>query len=318
MRIFFAFLKEKRSFFLFVFASFLCYHLLFYLEGYDQRQLHYPGLLLLLFFLFMLLVMYIRFYRRYQGLRRLANGTVPQADALPKPSSAIDGLYTELFMHSLRQSEAQKNRLTAQLDETIENVGLWAHQIKTPLTALKIESKRADSRLFEIGEYVNSLMQFVRLSGTENDFVFEKIRLLPLVQADLRYLAPVFIAKGLFARLDIDENAVITSDSKWLSFVIRQILSNAVKYTKKGGVTIRFVDGILSIKDSGIGIRKEDLPRVFARSYTGRNGRIDTSASGLGLYLSKKVMDMLGHAIDIDSTPDAGTTLFLHLQNCKK
>lgn len=103
----------------------------------------------------------------------------------------------------------------------------------------------------------------------------------------------------------------VVSDAKWLGFILEQLLSNAVKYTNEGGVKICMESGRLVIEDSGIGIRPEDLPRIFEKGYTGYNGRVDTRASGVGLYLTRQVADALAIRIDVRSQLGHGTRVAL-------
>ena len=112
-------------------------------------------------------------------------------------------------------------------------------------------------------------------------------------------------------------SAQVLTDEKWLVFVLEQILSNGLKYTGKGQISIYLEDEILVIEDTGIGIEKEDLPRIFEKGYTGRNGRTDKKATGIGLYLVKKIMDKLGHGIWIDSEVSKGTKVYLDLRQKK-
>ena len=113
-------------------------------------------------------------------------------------------------------------------------------------------------------------------------------------------------------------NYTVLTDEKWLTFVIEQIVSNAVKYTTEGSVRIYMDEpGILCIKDTGIGISAEDLPRIFENGYTGFNGREDKRASGIGLYLCKRIMDNLGHTISAESQPGKGTTITMDLRTAR-
>ena len=108
------------------------------------------------------------------------------------------------------------------------------------------------------------------------------------------------------------------TDEKWLSFVLEQVLSNAIKYTSEGGVTIRLDEPLtLVVEDTGIGVAPEDLPRIFERGYTGLNGRADKSATGIGLYLCRAVMRKLGHEIAAESEPGRGTRIRLMLEAAK-
>ena len=103
------------------------------------------------------------------------------------------------------------------------------------------------------------------------------------------------------------------TDEKWLVFVIEQILSNGLKYTKKGSISIYMEEDALVIRDTGIGISPEDLPRVFEKGFTGYNGRRDKKSTGIGLYLCKSILDRLGHKIEIRSQVGQGTSVYLRL-----
>ena len=114
-------------------------------------------------------------------------------------------------------------------------------------------------------------------------------------------------------------NAQIMTDEKWLLFVIEQILSNALKYTQQGCVSIYLESPkILCIRDTGMGIAAEDLPRIFEKGYTGYNGRTDKKASGLGLYLCARICRNLGHGISAESEPDKGTVIKLNLNTAER
>lgn len=204
---------------------------------------------------------------------------------------------------------------------------LWAHQIKTPIAALKLlledeepdigESKR---ELFKIENYVEMALNYLRFEGMSGDIVLGKTNLEPVVKQVVKKYSTIFIHKHLRVELeglDID----ILTDEKWLSFVLEQALSNALKYTREGGIRIftrkpqdaenTSADTEIVIRDTGIGISSEDVPRVFDKGYTGYNGRMDKKASGLGLYLCKGVCDKLGHKIRIESKVSKGTDVII-------
>ena len=135
------------------------------------------------------------------------------------------------------------------------------------------------------------------------------IRLDDAVRASVRRFAGEFIDRGL--KLDFRPGgAQVLTDAKWLGFMLDQLISNALKYTPSGGVTIEMEgETTLAIRDSGIGISPQDLPRIFERGYTGRNGRADQRASGIGLYLCRRIADNLGHALYAESEPGRGTVM---------
>ena len=149
----------------------------------------------------------------------------------------------------------------------------------------------------------------------EHDLVFEKQELDDLIHQAVRKYAPLFIRRKIALQYE-DVHCQILTDEKWLEFVLEQVLSNALKYTRKGKIKI-YMDPqspkTLVIEDTGIGIAPEDLPRVFERGYTGYNGRTDKRSTGIGLYLCKQIMDRLSHTIRIESEMGVGTRVYLGL-----
>ncbi len=156
-------------------------------------------------------------------------------------------------------------------------------------------------------------LQYQRLKSTENDLLLTSCPLDRVVRNTVKSLAPLFIARNLSLEIENISVSVLT-DEKWLQFALEQILSNAAKYTRQGGVTIRLSDPSrpeLVIQDSGIGIQPEDLPRVTDWGYTGQNGHSGTRSTGIGLALCRETLEMLGHRMRIESTPGVGTSVYL-------
>ncbi len=208
---------------------------------------------------------------------------------------------------------------------------LWAHQIKTPIAAMKLlladeEPDMGDCKreLFKIENYVETALNYLRFEGMSGDMLLERTNLEPLVKQVVKKYSTIFIHKHLSVELENLDITILT-DEKWLSFVLEQALSNALKYTKEGGIKIftripeegkTSADTEIVIRDTGVGISSEDLPRVFEKGYTGYNGRMDMKASGIGLYLCKGVCDKLGHKIRIESEASKGTDLVITV--CKE
>ena len=199
---------------------------------------------------------------------------------------------------------------------------LWAHQIKTPIAAMDLilqtqelpESGSLKQSLFQIQQYVEMVLCYLRLDSETTDFVIRDSPLDPIIRTALREFAPSFIHKGLQLHYTPVSCSVLT-DEKWLLFVLEQLLSNAVKYTPHGSVTVCLREPqTLVIQDTGLGIAPEDLPRVFERGYTGKLGRVDQRSTGIGLYLCRRTLSQLGHTISIQSTPGKGTAVSIHLQ----
>ena len=153
---------------------------------------------------------------------------------------------------------------------------------------------------------------YVRLDSETSDFVIRKYSLDKVVKQAVRKFSGQFIRRKIALVYEPTEADVLT-DEKWLLFVVEQLISNALKYTKSGSVEITLKpEKTLSIRDTGIGISSEDLPRVFERGYTGNNGRADKKATGIGLYLCRRICKALGHEIEIRSDKD-GTEVLIDL-----
>ena len=157
------------------------------------------------------------------------------------------------------------------------------------------------------------VLSYIRLGSNENDFVIKEYDLDNIVRQAIRKYAPLFIRKKI--NLDFQPTTYkVLTDEKWLVFVIEQLLSNAIKYTNKGKISIYSLENKkLVIEDTGIGISKEDIPRIFDKGFTGYNGRTDKKATGLGLYLCKNILDKLSHKISIESEVGVKTKVILDL-----
>ena len=165
-------------------------------------------------------------------------------------------------------------------------------------------------------QYVQMVLCFLRLDSDFTDYVIKEYRVDDIIRPAVRRLAPQFIMKKLSLEYEQTDEVALT-DEKWLSFVVEQVLSNAVKYTSAGSISIKCDGDRLVISDTGIGIAAEDLPRIFDKGYTGFNGRADRKASGIGLYLCRRICDNLGHSIKAESAPGHGTTIIIGLERDK-
>ena len=207
----------------------------------------------------------------------------------------------------------------------IDYYTVWAHQIKTPIAAMRLTLQNEDTPLtrkltndlYRIEQYVEMVLTFLRLNSDSTDYVFKEYDLDNIVKSAVKKFSSEFIGRKLRLIYDPLNTSVIT-DEKWLSFVIEQVLSNALKYTPSGSITISLVgEKTLRIEDTGIGIAPSDLPRIFENGYTGFNGRTDKKASGIGLYLCRRVCNNLGHTITANSTVDVGTAIDIDLTQTK-
>ncbi len=228
----------------------------------------------------------------------------------------------------VEEKEDEEEELRWQIVREKEDFfAMWAHQIKTPIAALNLllQSKETDTgmcrqELFKIEGYVEMALNYLRFDGMSNDMVLSSVSLSSMAKQVVKKFRTVFIHKHISVQLEnLDYN--ILTDEKWFVFVLEQIVSNAVKYTNEGSVTISAREEgrriLVEIKDTGIGIQSEDIPRLFQKGFTGYNGRMDKKASGLGLYLSKGVCNKLGHGLDVESVRGEGTKVTISVYNEK-
>lgn len=201
---------------------------------------------------------------------------------------------------------------------------LWAHQIKTPIAALNVLLQENEvsviacrQELVKIEGYVEMALGYTRYENMGNDLVLEHCSLESIIKGVVKKYSTIFIYKHIAINLDNLKYKILT-DEKWFAFVLEQILSNALKYTLKGEISItakETEDGLaVCVADTGIGIREEDIPRIFEKGFTGYNGRMDKKASGLGLYLCRGVCDKLGHKLLVTSKINEGTEVTVLLQ----
>lgn len=232
-----------------------------------------------------------------------------------KAKSPMEVLLTEKLEKSESELYQKKSDAENRYNDLVDYYTLWVHQIKTPIAASKLLvsevtdrqlKQQLEQEIFKIDSYTNLVLQYLRLESFHDDLVLKKENIEDLVKEVIRKYAIFFIQKGLTINLhDLDRR--IVTDKKWLLVVIEQILSNSLKYTNEGGVEIYMEDSDLCIKDTGIGIKNSDRLRVFERGFSGYNGRMTQQSSGLGLYLSQKIVEKLGHKICIESELGKGT-----------
>ena len=185
--------------------------------------------------------------------------------------------------------------------------------MKVPLSALdlmvqtdRLTNHDVENQVVELDNYITILLSYLRLQHTATDFRFEAFDVADLVHVIIKKYANQFILKDL--SVSVIGSWQITSDKKWLSVALEQLINNAVKYTKKGSVAIT-LDHSIDISDTGIGILAEDIPRIFEHGFTGFNGRKYQKSTGLGLYLTQDILKKLAFDIHISSQIEKGTTV---------
>ena len=313
------YLKDRKLIFIAILFWIAIFSGVFALCGIEFKYVWYPTVLGCMALVICLVVDFVCYYKKCRSLTMVENSIDVTLDNLPKTSNQIEEMYTELLKLLTNEKNEEINNILNSKKETMEYVTLWSHQIKTPITALQLLANDTDeeirieilNRLFEIEQYQDMMLQYLRLEGGGSDYVLADYSVKDMVNQAVKYFARIFISKGISVKIQVDESRKVVTDEKWMVFVLKQLISNALKYTSKGEICISFDNDELLIKDSGIGIAKEDLPRIFDRGYTGYNGRKDKKATGLGLYLTKQILDRLNHKIEIDSQIGVGTRVFI-------
>lgn len=324
MKDFLSYLKTTRC----AIVTFLCcaclYAAVFFLYRLPMGAAVYP-LLLSAFLCAVVLGVRFRRHKRHMDALRALNGLPP---ALMQAELPVPVTPAEARTQALVRTLAQENvRLTeearARYDQMVRYYTLWAHQIKTPLAAMRLhvsalheeQARTVGSEMNRIEQYADMVLAYMRLGEPGADYVFRACELDSVVRVAVRRFAGEFIGRKI--RLAYQPlNAQAVTDEKWLSFVVEQLLSNALKYTRPGGTVSIYMEAprTLCIRDTGIGIAPEDLPRIFDMGYTGVNGRLDMRASGIGLYLCRTVCQRLGHPLTAQSRPGEGTVMRIGLE----
>lgn len=317
-----------------------CIHLLYmYLIGARKQDLVYAAVLDAILLLITVLVGFFRYSSKVKALSNALKRPVEEQAQLPEATDDVEMLYQRLLENqSIARSESESSAAIRQ-SQMRDYYSMWVHQIKTPISAMKLllEVEREElgqlicddeqsqyllsdnmdsfeDELFRIEEYVSMALQYQRVSSTENDFVLEKVSVDGVIRDTIKKYAKIMIRKHIGINYSGTGQEVYT-DGKWLAFMLEQILSNAIKYTPQGVVTIETAEEkdrfFITIKDTGIGIKAEDLPRVFEKGYTGYNGHADKKATGIGLYLCRQMADKLGHTIRIESELGKGTKVWI-------
>ena len=309
----------KVIFLFIVFA--LVFGIVFSLYDLEIEAIYYSVMLCSFIGLIYICINFINYYKKHVQLYKLQNEISISLENLPSPKTLMEEDYTNLILTLNKEYKTYISKSDIAKSDMIDYYTMWVHQIKTPISAMKLLIQTSESEissdlsseLFKIEQYVEMVLSYIRLGSNENDFVIKEYDLDNIVRQAIRKYAPLFIRKKI--NLDFQPTTYkVLTDEKWLVFVIEQLLSNAIKYTNKGKISIYpLEDKKLVIEDTGIGISKEDIPRIFDKGFTGYNGRTDKKATGLGLYLCKNILDKLSHKISIESEVGVKTKVILDL-----
>ncbi len=244
-------------------------------------------------------------------------------ELVEKPSF-LEGqiFYNSLYeINKTMNEEIKKYKLS--LEEFKEYIEMWVHEVKLPLSSILLMTYKKDdiSKVIEptkrIENFVEQVLYYARSENAEKDYIIKECDLREIVSKVVKKNKEIFILEKIEIKLEKLDNKKVLSDSKWLEFIINQIISNSLKYVdkEKSIITISSVENekniILKIQDNGIGIPKSDIKKVFDKSFTGENGRKIQTSTGMGLYIAKQLCEKLGHKIEIESEQNKYTSVFI-------
>lgn len=321
MKLFFKYISSKKN----IFAAYVIFAAVFaatfILYRLPLKTVVYPFCLCTVTGLVFVYAGFVKFRKKHAALESISKMSAAMISSLPESDSVEEQDYIDIIESLRNEVISVESEFSEKYRDMTEYYSVWAHQIKTPIASMKLTlqnedspaARKLNSELMRIEQYVEMVLAFIRLDSSSTDYVFRKYSVDSIIKQSVRRFASDFISKKI--KLQYEEiNAEIVTDEKWLSFVIEQILSNALKYTKEGSVRIYKTDNnILCIEDTGIGISANDMPRIFEKGYTGFNGRTDAKSSGIGLYLCRRVCDNLKIKISAESEDGRGTKICLDL-----
>lgn len=276
-----------------------------------------------LFFLY-LLAQFYRYAKRYDMLQDIQQDNVELENYLPKSVDPADEWYHEKILALVSQLREKEQHFGEKNSEQLEYFTLWLHQIKTPIAAISLLmqsqpkqplTKQVNQELLRLEDYTHMALNYLKIEESGTDLDFAEIELDGVIKKIIKKYSILFIYNHISLEYEEIQESVLT-DGKWLQILLEQILSNSLKYTVGGTIKI-YMDPerleTLVIEDNGMGIRAEDLPRIFEKGYSGLNGRLHEKSTGLGLFLSQKIVNRLGHQLRIESVLGEGTKVFIHL-----
>lgn len=328
----FSFLKIRKMPIIIFTGIVVIFGILFYLYDIPFDAIIYGCELSFVWCAVCLFIDFYKYYKRHKLLHINREQFFDDAEQLPEHMDIIEYDYQELAkkLYQAKQELISKNRIAKK--ELLDYYGMWVHQIKTPIAALDILLQNTERmlyqldekemmqkaisvsdmkmELFKIEQYVEMALNYLRVEDISSDLVFKKHELDDMVRQVIRKYAKIFISKKIKIDFKLTKACIVT-DEKWFIFVLEQIISNALKYIKKGQIFIYMKEKSLVIEDTGIGIPAEDLPRIFEKGFTGYNGRENKKSTGIGLYLCKNIMDKLQWNITVDLEVGSGTKIYL-------
>lgn len=324
-RIFWEYIKQYRKTALMFIVFSGIFAAVFSLYDLEAEAVIYSAALCMILASAVLAVNFYFYCRQHKERMDLLQNIEIQSDNLPEPKTLSDKDYWAIINKLKKLLSESITLRNNQQKESVEYYTTWVHQIKTPISVMQMilqgedtaEHLELSNQLFRIEQYVEMVLNYIRLGGGSSDFVFKEYDIDGIIKQAVHKYAPQIIRKRIrlnYQSLSETDKITVITDEKWLLFILEQLLSNAVKYTEKGGIAISVTsDKKLIVADTGIGIAEEDLPRIFEKGFTGYNGRSDKKSTGLGLYLCKLTADKLSHKIEVSSEIGKGTVFSIDL-----
>lgn len=314
---------SHRTYILWGLICILIFAAIFALYGIDMQVIWYPLLLCVVVTAVFFLRGIVRDREKHRELKMLREAQDVDREMLPQPESGTEEDYQELVCAVQERLRNEKEAQEEARKDMEDYYAMWVHQIKAPIAVMNVLLQQADTaenrelraELFRVEQYVDMVLSYVRLGDGASDLVIQEYALDEIIRKAVRKYAGQFIRKKIRLIYEGTDIRVLT-DEKWLTFIIEQLLSNAIKYTSRGSVTITVDDRKkMTVTDTGIGIAPEDLPRIFEKGYTGYNGRRDKKSTGIGLYLCRMAAERLGHKLTAASEPGEGSSFTIDLES---
>jgi len=320
-KVFLGYFKENKNNIIIYWVSDIIFCLMCWLYGQHMESVFYATILSLFLFLIVHILSFSKYYKKWKLLKQLSYDIEYNWKDIKDTNSEIEKCYQEIIRFLGKKCTNISLEFESRQQESLEYYTTWVHQIKTPISVMQMILKSEDTEehralsaeLFRIEQYVEMVLSYIRLGSESSDFIFKEYNVDKLIRQVIRKYASQFIRRKIKLVYEtVDKN--IVTDEKWFCFILEQIISNSIKYTYEGSVTIYLEDDkYISIRDTGIGIAAEDLPRIFEKGFTGYNGRADKKATGLGLYLCRQAADKLGIKLSASSVPAKGSTFRIDL-----
>ncbi|MBY0147728.1 HAMP domain-containing histidine kinase [Neobacillus niacini] len=316
------FIREQMPLVFVYLAQLLLILFVFWVDGYRNYSISlYAALLsgcLLIGYLVYRYVTHRNFYKRLEE----PHASLEETLEIDSEAPVARGVH-QLLRNQYRFYQNDIQQYQFKLKNHIHFINQWVHQMKTPLSVIHLMIQDEDEPKFtaiadeldRMKKGLDMVLYTARLDEFEHDFYVEMLPLEKVARSVTSNQKRLFIRNRVFPSLQMEEGLNIASDEKWLSFVLTQIITNAVRYTKEENQKIilkgfkRGANVILEVQDQGVGIPASDLPRVFDPYFTGENGRNFQESTGMGLFLVKQICDKLGHTVEIESQQYRGTTV---------